>query len=320
MLKLYHISLSSTEDELLFRNDADLVRGFNYLATAVLETESRLLADGILSSHLHCLAQTDNPKELITRVRYSLARYFNARYCRKGMWGERNPFILEVDGFHHTLAALNYVNRQALHHGLSVTPYGYRHCSANAFFRKLLGKEEDRTLLPPDQRYKYLSSRVSLPEQYRMDASGMLLREDILETAQVESYYGTPRNFLYQMNKIGDEKGMQDQKEEKSSSPIITLELIEKGAPDNDISQMLRNEGGKHNPNRIGYLELCRLIDETYVPRMAKGDANPSIYKVAYSRRVALFDYIKNHLWADFKKYATDDQLRRCLCLGYNPS
>ena len=320
MLKLYHISLSSTEDELLFRNDADLVRGFNYLATAVLETESRLLADGLLTTHLHCLVQTDNPRGLITQVRYSLARFFNAKYGRKGGWGERNPFILEVDGFYHTLAALNYVNRQALHHGLSVTPYGYRHCSANAFFRKYLGKGEDRVLLPPDQRYKYLSSRVSLPQQYRMDASGMLLREDILETAQVESYYGTPRNFLYQMNKIGDEKGLQDQKGEKSSSPLITLELIEKGAPDNDISQLLRNESGKHNPNRISDLELCELIDGTFVPRMSRGERDASIYQIAYSRRVALFDYIKKNLWADSKKYATDDQLRRCLCLGYNPS
>lgn len=224
MQKLYHISLSSTEDELLFRSESDLVRGFNYLAAAILEMEARLLADGILTTHLHCLALTDSPKELITRTRYSLARFFNAKYARKGMWGERNPFILEVDGFHHTIAALNYVNRQALHHGLSATPYGYRHCSANALFRKQLGKEHG-LLLPSDQRYRYLPSRVSLPERYRMDDSGLLLREDILETAHVESLYGTPRNFLYQMNKIGDEKGQQDQREEKSSSPIITLEL-----------------------------------------------------------------------------------------------
>lgn len=320
MLKLYHISLSSTEDELLFRNDADLVRGFNYLATAVLETESRLLADGILTTHLHCLAQTDNPQVLITQVRYALARYFNAKYRRKGMWGERSPFILEVDGFHHTLAALNYVNRQALHHGLSVTPYGYRHCSANAFFRKQLGKEEDRVLLSQDQRYKYLSSRTSLPQQYRMDSSGMLLREDILETALVESFYGTPRNFLYQMNKIGDEKGLQDQKNESSSSPLITLELIEKGAPDNDIAQLLRNESGKHNPNRISDLELCELIDGTFVPRIARGEKDATIYEIADSRRAALFDFIKKNLWNDYKKFTTDDQLRRCLCLGYNPS
>ena len=317
MQKLYHISLSSTEDELLFRSEADLVRGFNYLATAILETDSRLLADGILTTHLHCMALTDCPKELITQVRYSLARYFNAMYARKGMWGERNPFILEVDGFHHTLAALNYVNRQALHHGLSPTPFGYRHCSANAFFRKQLGKEERGPLLPTSQRYKYLSSRTSLPERYRMDDSGLLLREDILEIAHVESLYGTPRNYLYQMNKIGDEKGLQEQREEKSSSPLITLELMEQGVPDNDISTLLRNESGKHNPNRILDLELCSLIDKTFVPLMSGSKETSSIYQIPYARRLDLFDYIRKNLWTERKKFATDDQLKRCLCLGY---
>ena len=150
-----------------------------------------------------------------------------------------------------------------------------------------------------------------------MDASGLLLREDILETAHVESLYGTPRNYLYQMNKIGDEKGMQDQLAEKSSSPLITLEVIEQGIPGIDISQLLRNESGKHNPNRISDLELCRLIDETYVPRMVRGSNAPSIYQVDRARRVALYDHLQKSLRNTCKKYATEGQLRRCLCLGY---
>lgn len=316
MRKTYHISLSSTEDELLFRSEADLSRGFNYLAAAILQTDSRLLADGILTTHLHFLAQTDCPKELISQARYALARYFNAKYRRKGMWGERTPFILEVDGFHHTLAALNYVNRQALHHGLSSTPFGYRYCSANAFFRKQLGKEDPR-LLPPDQRYKFLPSRAFIPGSYRMDESGLLLRQDILETAHVESMYGTPRNFLFQMNKIGDEKGQQEQRVEKSSSPLITLELIEQGTPENDIAQLLRNESGKYNPNRISDLELCGLIDEIYIPRILKEVETPSIYQVDHARRVNLYNYLKETLWPSCKKFATEPQLRRCLCLGY---
>lgn len=317
MKKIYHICLSTTDGELLFRSDGDLARGFNYLAIAAFQTDSRLLADGILTTHLHCLAQTDSPEELMARARYSLARFFNAKYARKGMWGERKPFILHIDGFHHTLAALNYVNRQALHHGLTPTPFGYRHCSSNAFFRCCLGKGETVPVLPSDQRYKYLPSRSTLPEQYRMDASGMLLRQDILETSQVESFYGTARNFLYQMNKIGDEKGQQEQRSENSSSPLITLELIEKHAPDHDIESLLRNESGKHNPNRITDLELCTLIDQTYMPLLTKGCTQPSIYQVDHSRRIALMNHLTKTLWTHHKKFATDSQLRRCLCLGY---
>ena len=246
MKKIYHLCLSS-HDEVLFRSEADLIRGFNSLALASLTTDSNLLADGLLTTHLHQLVQTDSPLETIFRMRYSYARYFNTKYKRKGKLGERKPYCLEVEGYHHTLAALNYVNRQGLHHGLSPSPFGYPYCSSNAFFRKLLGKEIDKPLLPTIQRYKYLPEGVSLPERYRMDNSGLLLREDIIDTALVETYYVSSRNYLFQMNKIGDEISRKEQQEERSSSPVITLELIEKGVPDMDIEQLLRNESGKHN-------------------------------------------------------------------------
>lgn len=122
------------------------------------------------------------------------------------------------------------------------------------------------------------------------------------------------------MNKIGDEKGQQDQREEKSSSPIITLELMEKGVPENDISTLLRNQSGKHNPNRILDLELCSLIDTTFVPQLSKSKEHPSIYQIPYVRRVDLFNHLRQNLWQDQKKFATEDQLKRCLGLGYKQS
>ena len=138
MRKMCHLCLSS-HDEVMYRSEADLIIGFNCLAIAVLETESRLLAEGFLSTHNHSLVQTDNEKELAFRSRYAYSRYFNTKYKRRGRLGEKEFFILDIEGLHHTLAALNYVNRQGLHHGLATTPFEYLHCSANAFFRKELG-------------------------------------------------------------------------------------------------------------------------------------------------------------------------------------
>ena len=87
------------------------------------------------------MAQTDNAKELMYRNRNAYSRYFNTKYRRKGRLGEKHFFLLEIEGLHHTIAALNYVNRQGLHHGLAATPFDYPHCSANAFFQKQLGKK-----------------------------------------------------------------------------------------------------------------------------------------------------------------------------------
>ena len=311
MRKTFHISLSSP-DEVLFRCETDLIRGFNGLALASLETDSRLLADGFPTTHFHSLLQSDCPAEVITQSRYSYSRYFNARYKRKGRLAEKRGFILEVDGYYHTLAALNYVNRQGLHHGISPTPFGYRHCSANAFFSKQLGKAAPSELMPAPQRYKYLPKGIHLPASYRMDTSGLLLREDILDIAQVEAIYVTPRNYIYQMNKIGDELSMKNQQEESSSSPLITLELIEKGTPGMNLEQLLRNENGKHDPAWISDLELCQIIDKTCLPKYCNVE---SIYETRLSQRSFLYDLLWKNLWRTHRKRTTDAQLRRCLCL-----
>lgn len=312
MKKIYHLCLSS-HDEVLFRNESDFIRGFNNLALASLMTDSTLLADGLLTTHLHQLLLTESPLEAIFRMRYSYARYFNTKYKRKGKLGARKPFCLEVEGYHHTLAALNYVNRQGLHHGLAPTPFGYKFCSANVLFRKVLGKDQTKAILPNNQRYKYLPEGVSLPERYRMDASGLLLREDIIDTSLVETYYATPRNYLYQMNKIGDEMSRKEQQEERSSSPIITLELIEQGVPGLDMEQLLRNESGKFNPQLISDLELCTLIDETLLPKYCPGS---TIYEASLSQRADLYNRIWKGLWISRHKRTNDAQLRRCLCLS----
>ena len=48
---------------------------------------------------------------------------------------------MEITGLHHHLAAMTYVLRNALHHGLVPIPYAYPHCSVNAIFRKEMGKK-----------------------------------------------------------------------------------------------------------------------------------------------------------------------------------
>ena len=311
MRKTFHISLSS-HNEVMFRNEADLIRGFNCLALAILETDSRLLADGFTTTHLHNLVQTDAPIEVMRRYRLAYTRYFNARHKRSGRMAEKFCFKLPVEGFHHTMAALNYVNRQGLHHGLAQTPFEYPHCSANAFFSKQLGKFQPAALISDTQRYKYLPHGSIIPFSYRMDASGLLLREDILDVALVESYYVTPRNYIYQMNRLGDEMLLKEQRDEESSSPLITLELIEQGTPDMDISQLLQNEKGKFDPTLISDLELCALIDESCLPKYCNG---VTIYETSRSQREFLYDLIRRNLWRARHKRTHEAQLRRCLCL-----
>ena len=322
--KTYHLCLSS-HDEAMFRDEADLNMGFNALALAVLSTESRALAEGFMTTHHHSGVQTDVPKELMRRFRYTYSRYFNARYSRSGRLGERKFFSLEVVGLHHMVAMLNYILRQGLHHGLSTTAFGYPFGSANSFFRRELGKDRKPEMISSSQRYKYLPDGVSLPERYRMDRSGLLLREDILDTAYVEEIYITPRNFLFQMNKMTDEKDLYAQKEENDTRPV-TIDMIEAGVEDFDVRQALINEQGRVNHQIMTDLELCRVIDTQLVPRYLKEDREASVYALPQRTR----ERIAEGLWQESLqtryrmsgrssdrflngKSVTEKQLRRCL-------
>ena len=302
----------------MYRTEADLIWGFNCLALASLATESSLLADGVMSTHLHGMAQTDSPKEMIKRSRYAYTRYFNAKYHRRGRLAEHTPFILEIAGINHLTVALNYVNRQGLHHGISESPFGYPHCSANAFFRKALGKSEPDTLMPDDQRSNYLPDRAKVPSSYRMSKTGLLLREDILDTNYVEQIYITPRNYLYQMNRLTNDDWVEEQKKDKNNLPPVTLELIEQGTVGLDVAQLLKNENGRVNKKWMTDLDLCHVIDTHYVPRLSRHHEDSTIYDLSHSARTSLFDTLSREIPYYYKKQISPEQLSRCLCLNYD--
>lgn len=320
MRRTYHLCLSSHR-EVMYRNEADLVMGFNCLALAAMETDSRLLAEGFIPTHNHKVVQTHDVKAFVYADRYAYSRYFNAKYSRKGRLGERECFNLEVDGLFHTQTALNYVIRQGLHHGLASTPFDYPYCSANAFFRKELGKNGPIDLCDKNQEYKFLPHGKTLPESYRMTESGLILKEQVLDTAYVEEIYITPRNYLYQMNRQSDEKIVKEQAAENRLPPV-TLESIEKGVSDFDVRAALISEQGRVNKTLMTDLELCRIIDEELVPRYLKDMEQPSIYLLSDSQRAEIGDY----LWRESKnsynrrgllsgKTLTPPQIRRCLAL-----
>ena len=319
MTNIFHLCRSS-HSEVMFRSESDLIIGFNYLVYAALETDAKLLADGFLPTHHHEIARCEDPLELNKRQRYAYTRYFNAKYHRKGSLGDKKCFILELDGLHHTQTALSYVNRQGLHHGLTSTPFEYKHCSANAFFRKELGKNDTPLLLPDDIRHQFLPRNVKIPSNYRMSECGLLLREDILDTSYVESIYVSPRNFLYQMNRVSNDKITNEQLSE-TSSPPITLEAIEKGAPDFNPAKVFIDEAGRVNNNRMTDIELCGIIDNLILPRQYfKEGEESSIYLLPEIKRKEL----GNRIWQESRTWQksifsgriiSEAQLKRCLVI-----
>ena len=148
---------------------------------------------------------------MIERAWLLYTRYFNNKYRRQGRLGEKTPFVLELEGLHHILAAICYILRNPLHHGLSLTPFGYAHSSANTYFSKELGKFNHEELLSEKHSRRYLPRLNDYPSGYKMTRSGVYLRDTVIDTAEVENMFVTPRSFLYYMNRISGEEWRKEQ-------------------------------------------------------------------------------------------------------------
>lgn len=265
MKHLYHFSISSG-NEVMYRSEDDYIRAFNCFAIALYRTDSKALAEAFMTNHLHACVETADIKGVIFQYRAMYSRYFNHKYHRRGPLGERHPFVLDIVGVYHRLAALSYTLRNPLHHGIAATPFAYDHSSANAIFRKELGKPDITDLLSRNKYYRYLPDKAEIPSHYRMSANGILLRESVLDIPQAEYFYNTPRNYLFYMNRLSGEEW--DKEQSKDNHSPITLNDIEKSTGLQAISSMLRNEHGRENYRIPSDTEICQIIDHEYLPQL----------------------------------------------------
>lgn len=302
MKKTYHLCLSAG-DEAMFRDMEDYHRGFNYFAIALHKTSSAGLAEAFMATHTHQVIQTDNPAEFMYHFRRPYSMYFNHKYQRKGKLGEQEHFSLEVIGYHHLIAAISYVLRNALHHGVAPIPYAYPHCSANAFFRREMGKYIDEKVLPKNVIYNHIGRRAEFPDSYKMSESGVFLRESVLDVSQVENLFVTPRSFNYYMTRKSSEEWEKEQAKDGNGLAPVNLLTIENGIQLHDPDKMFFFENGKGDYRKISDLELCAHLDELARSCYMKH----SVYQLTREEKTKIAEdlYRKHHL--------PESQIRRCL-------
>lgn len=287
----------------MFRDLEDYNRGFNCFALALYRSNSTGLVESFMSNHFHLMIQTEDPKEFMYNMRQPYSKYFNRKYCRNGRLGEKHHFELEISGLHHHLAAMSYTLRNALHHGVSPIPYAYPHSSVNSIFRKEMGKTSDERLIPQKSYYRYIGRRAEYPSSYKMNKNGLFLRESVLDIAQVENMFVTPRSFDYYMGRKTSEDWQKEQSKDNLQIPPVRLEDIEAGARMQTLEAMMINENGKGNYRKISDIDLCIEIDQFILPEFGKG----SVYLLSDQEKRKIAEML-------YRKYLIKEtQIRRCL-------
>ncbi len=305
MKRLFHICISS-RDEIMFRVNSDYNMGINLLALALFSSSSTLLADAFMSNHVHIIAITDSPASLVSSFKRRYIKYFNKKYSREGAFSNSSYFWIELIGVHHILAAISYVFRNPLHHGICDTPYGYDHSSVNCIFKQSMGKKEYRELITsPIEIKKKLPRDSQFPKNYVMDSEGTFIRESFLEIKQVEYYFKTPRAFQYYMNRLSSEEWLKEQEKDENKSAPISLEVME-GADDFSIKNMKNNELGNRNLKGKTDIDLCKLIDHIIIKKHEK----TSVYSLTSEEKKSIANYLKSNF------HFSDNSIKRALVLG----
>lgn len=298
----------------MFRSVEDYNRGYNCFALALHRTGSTELVDAFMSNHIHCGVIAEETGPLVKSFRNGYNKYFNNKYGREGGLGEMRYFCLELQGVRHILAALSYILRNGLHHGLSLTPFGYPFCSSNSLFRRDLGKTAETELLSsPNEIREHLPAHFGLyPTRYKMSKEGIFLRESVADVSYVELLYVSPKSFLYYMNRRTSEAWLQEQEKDENGITPVSLNQIEEGVfqeglmPEASMSRMLINERGAFALPPFSDIDVCTLIDKTFVPKYKRD----SVYLLTEGEKKD----IASVLAGKFK--IGDNQLQRCLVIN----
>ena len=300
----YHICFTSHE-EVMFRDREDHGIFVNLMALRAFSMDTEILVDAEMSTHVHLGIFSGNPQQFAAALRMSYSKYFNRKYGRKGRIGEKYTFQLKIEGHVHQMVFQNYVLRNGLHHGASATTLGYPYCSARDMFVEDIGLLAEKPVsLSREDMCALLPRHSEFPDHYRMNAEGVFTRQSFMEIRRAEQYYGSPRNYLYQMNRLTDESWSREQFSDKTGAPL-TIRDIEQ-ADEKSITQMLKNESGRYyNRARMQDLDACRLIDKDLLPSFGA----TSVYQLTDSQKtqIARVLYHEHHL--------PEQLIRRCLVL-----
>ena len=304
MKKTYHLCLSAGE-EVMFRDAEDYNRGFNCLALALFNTNSTGLVESEMSTHYHQVIQSAAPDEFMQNFRLSYSMYFNRKYHRSGKLGEKSHYTIEVIGYNHMIAAMSYVLRNALHHGVASIPYAYPFSSVNSIFMKEMGKMSYGEIL--DRRYyrRFINKSSQVSDKYVMSKSGVFLRESVLDIPQVENLFVTPRSFNWHMTRKSSEEWEAEQEKDNNNLPPINLSVIEKGITMNTPTEMLINENGKSNYRRCSDIDVCGKIDNEILPEYGK----LSVYHLSRQEKQQIAETLYRTL------HLSESQIRRCLVM-----
>jgi hypothetical protein len=216
-LEFYHLMFRGDRCEELFYFQKDFYSGLNSLALSAYDHDVRVLAFCFLDNHGHiiyCSAEGEH-KRFVLSFRISIAMNLNRLHNFHGVFGGDEAKDLILVDEEDLKDAICYCLRNPRHHGVETDFWRYSYSSVRLYYKQY-APIPDGSLLDNARASSFLPSHRSLPPDYRMSKSGLILPQSYVDTEVVETLFGNKAQFKAMLSRQ-TERELRG--EEESSSP-----------------------------------------------------------------------------------------------------
>lgn len=189
----------------MFRDERDFIAGVNRIAICCMRTGVKVIAYVLMDNHVHLVLRGTMPqcKAFITLYKQLTGTWIRVRYGMNDFLRLLPTNILLLDTEERLLNTIAYIDRNPIMAGYRYLATEYPWGSARYVFKDSKENPDvmSLSLLSCRSRRMLLSTRFTLPGDWRIDNKGMLCPDSFIDISVIESYFKTPARYSFFLSK-----------------------------------------------------------------------------------------------------------------------
>lgn len=282
----YHVCTDGRALPWMFQDESDFVAGINRIGICCLRTDVKVIAYVLMDNHVHFLLMGTMPqcKEFITLYKQLTGTWIHFKYGVSDFLRLLPTNILVLDTEERLLNTIAYIDRNPVVAGYRYLATEYPWGSARYVFKDSREEPAAKPLSALSRRSQrvLLSTRITMPADWRVDNKGMLCPESFIDTSVIESYFKSPVRYSYFLAKKLE--GIVEQEVESPQRTFIPdLELRD------IVRKMISQDYGKDN---VAELDVNARLSIAKKLRYRYASTLKQISRMVHLDRTALEGFI----------------------------
>lgn len=197
----FHVCTDGRALPWMFHDENDFVAGVNRIGICYLRTNVKVVAYVLMDNHVHFVLHgiKSKCKKFITLYKQLMGTWIYVKYGLNDFLRLLPTNIVLLETEERLLNTIAYIDRNPVVAGYRYLATEYPWGSARYVFKDS-GEAPDTKPLSALSRRTHralLSTRITLPDNWRIDSKGMICPDSFLDVSVIESEFKTPVRYSY---------------------------------------------------------------------------------------------------------------------------